>query len=180
VNLLSIPAQTSEVDIAAVVREMSEGREIETIPLKEAPSMRSGVECRLDSGGTMEPLLEDQAHIVRVLRLVVGADRISLRSFRSIPRSEDDDASDPGFLPADAPLLIVSDFGLLQRRGRADWAMLDEWLDYCERQRRSGRRRIVGLLPVPARLWPASLLRTMALVYWDRTTSIRSVRGRLD
>ena len=75
-------------------------------------------------------------------------------------------------LPAGRPLLAVTDLGLGgHRAARAETAR--SWLEFADEVAAAGSR-LVLLVPYPAARWPAVLRRSVAIVRWDRATSVRA------
>ncbi|WP_437941088.1 hypothetical protein [Sorangium sp. So ce341] len=142
-----------------------------------------GVQVLVDRSDTMVPFLRDEAELVERVQRVVGAEATAVLRFEQNPL-----VAGPGprrlwrpYTPpaAGTPVLVLSDLGI---GGQA----LDEvdpttaWLDFIEIVGRAGCP-LVGFVPAPPGRWPAALVGRMALLSWDRTTTVadaaRAVRG---
>jgi hypothetical protein len=164
-NLIAQPDLTAEPDLAKLIADLCELRPVADIPRQKTRSVRLGVEIWLDRSITMHPFLEDQTQLVRALSGVAGEARLSVTQFTALPTLS----------ASPAPVVVVSDFGLLPVDGRGYTATLDEWTSYAVEARELGAARVIGVTPVPRRLWPASLVRAMDLLFWDVTSNERSI-----
>lgn len=164
-NLIAQSYLTAEPDLPQLIADLCELRPIAEIPRQKTRSVRLGAEVWLDRSIAMHPFLEDQSQLVRALAEVAGEARLSVREFTALPPLN--------ALPA--PVVVVSDFGLLRVDGRSYTATLDEWTAYAVEARELGAARVIGVIPVPRRFWPAPLIRAMDLLFWDVTSNERSI-----
>ena len=174
--LLSRPFATGEVDSTALLETLSQGRIVRRIPWRTVPSLALGVRCFFDAGVVMHPFLEDQAQLIAGLRRTLGQDRVVIGYFERLPDSPGvrfDDESDAVALP-DAPILIVSDFGVIEAPGRR-WALPEEWSDYIRRERQLGASAVFALSPLGRARVPRVIRNEVVVLDWDRTLSVRSV-----
>jgi hypothetical protein len=164
--LVSTREQMAELDIAVLIDRIVSGEAIRELPRKEARTMRLGVTCWIDGGAGMEPFSSDVAELILALRAVAGETKVFHRRFTVLP---------PGNEPGTSPVLIVSDFGLIDQPGRQDWATVAEWIATIRAIRESGAGRLLGLIPVPPSRWPPRLRSAIPLISWDRSSSLRSI-----
>lgn len=175
-SLLQVPFELPEPDTDALFDDLSQGRRIDRLQWRTAPSLSLGVRCFLDAGPAMHPLLEDQRQLLASLRLLFGRERVSVARFETLPDGEDvqfekgiENAASPR-----APVLVVSDFGVMKVPGRR-WALPGEWVEYIRRERLRGAMGVYGLAPLTRARLPKMLQSEMAFLEWDRFTSVRSV-----
>lgn len=174
--LLHVPFALPEPDTDALFDALSQGRRIDRLQWRTAPSLSLGVRCFLDAGPVMDPLLEDQRQLLTSLRLLFGQERVSVARFETLPDGEDvqfekgtENAASPR-----APVLVVSDFGLMKVPGRR-WALQGEWVQYIRRERQRGAMGVYGLAPLSRARLPKMLQSEMLFLAWDRFTNVGTV-----
>jgi hypothetical protein len=176
--LVALKMPTTEPDLRELVRLLAMNRPIAEIPFRHSSSLRQGVSIFLDRGRAMEPFTDDQAQFAASMLRVAGGDRVAVNEFEFLPRlgAKEDDLNPA--VPFTAPVLVISDFGLIPVAGRGMSASIFEWRQWANRLRDSGCARVVGLLPVPETRWPRELRRALDLLCWDVTASVRGIRSR--
>ncbi|WP_437552575.1 hypothetical protein WME97_14885 [Sorangium sp. So ce367] len=171
------------VCVEFLVERLARSLPIERVPRALHRTLRMGVQVLVDRSDTMMPFLRDAAELVGHVQRVVGAETTNVLRFAQNPLVA---GAGPKRLwrpyappAAGTPVLVLSDLGI---GGRA----LDEvdpttaWLDIVAIVERAGCP-LVGFVPYPRERWPAALVGRMALLTWDRTTTVadaaRAVRG---
>jgi hypothetical protein len=175
--LAGVEEPTTEPDLGELIRRLATNRPIAEIPFRFGSSLRQGVRLFLDRGRAMEPFTDDQAQFATAMLRVTGADRVAVHEFEFLPEQTEEDGTNPA-TSFSAPVIVVSDFGLLPVPGRGRSASVLEWRAWVEGLRQSGCARVIGLLPVVERRWPRELRRALDLLYWDITASVRTIRPR--
>ena len=176
--LASVQEPISEPDLGELVRLLATNRPIAEIPLRSGSSLRQGVRVFLDRGRAMEPFTDDQAQFTAAMFRVAGGDRVAVQEFEFLPGPESDEEKMNPAVSVSAPVIVVSDFGLLPVPARGRSASIPEWRAWADELRLSGCTRVVGLIPVGERRWPRELRRALDLLYWDVTASVRTIRLR--
>lgn len=178
-GLSAVRAREGAVEIDACIDAFAAKRALTRIPLQWLETTRGGVQLLLDVGAGMEPYEVDVQRLPLELSRVVGSDRLEIGWFEDCPYpagvyKPGDERPTPYRLPiAGTRVVAVTVFGA---RGPlpASRDIVNGWRRLAAACRRS-RLPLVVLTPVPARRLPAALSRRIAVVAWDRTTSVASV-----
>jgi len=181
--MLSVPTPSGPVDIAATVERLARGDPIVRLPLRPARGLSRGAALVIDTGAWLDPFRRDAIALLKAVRNLLGADRVSMiRTDSEPPPLVDAGAGGDGAegagglkLRPGIPVLVISDFGLSPgrdlpaRTGPAGWARFGDAV-------RAGGGEPIGLLPFPDSLWPAELSRAYALLHWTVGTTARAAR----
>jgi hypothetical protein len=169
-----------DVDVEAAVTQLAHGEPLLEVPRHRIPTTKAGLHLLLDVGITMDPYRADIERLPAELTRVVGPDGLELRWFEESPLAQkgvllpERLEPEPYRLPAaGTPVLAVTVFGargLMPPRPR----VLHEWRQFTEAASRA-RTPLVVLTPLAPRRQPAGLPPNLAIVTWDRDTSVRSV-----
>ncbi len=180
-SLVASEVPSGALDVAAAIRSLAYSQPLDEVPRLPMPSLRFGVQVLLDRGEAMRPYRRDQGQIVRDLQKVVGEQRVDVLRFANMP-----DRAGVGtrrtwkpysFPSVPSPILVVSDLGLVRFVDRHASAAAGAWPAFARRARRAGCR-VAALVPYAPKYWPQDLSSQMQLVYWDRPTTVASVRFR--
>jgi hypothetical protein len=172
-GLASTRVPGHEIDTAALVDTMAEGRPVRVIPRLLGATLMHGVQLLLDHGPAMAPYRRDQTELIESVRRVVGIEATDVHRFAGTPLLGQFDYR----LPAPGrPVIVVSDFGISGVDATA--GQHENWSWLVSRWRSQGCRP-VALLPFPAHRWPHWLVGLLPAVCWDRPTTVRSVRVAL-
>jgi hypothetical protein len=175
---LSTTVASRELDIAACLRHEVKNLPYRRVPFRPVQTMSAGVRCYVDAGAPFEMLFEDRRQVIQGLRSLAGFERVTVRSFETVPDAMDIPVRDAPELAAEnSPVLLITDFGHYSVPGRR-WASLDAWEEYIERERSRGTTRVVALTPLDSADWPAALRARIEFLAWDWQTAARTARRR--
>jgi hypothetical protein len=170
-----------EIDVDAVVSRIAAGEAVPDIPRRLVLTTRLGVRLLVDTGAGMTPFLRDAERLVAQAEQLVGSDALERLSFEGSPLGPSGVGDGPAWdwkryeelkpLPLGRPVLAVTDLGLGGRTPAPSIAV-ESWREFAATVRTAGSR-LVLLVPYPEGRWPAALRSSVAIVRWDRTTSIR-------
>jgi hypothetical protein len=170
-----------EIDVDAVVSRIGTGEAIADIPRRLVLTTRLGVRLLVDIGTGMTPFLRDAERLVAQAAQLVGSDALERLSFDGSPLGSSGLGDGPAWdwkpyaelqpMPPGRPVLAVTDLGLGGRTPSPSIAV-ESWRDFAAIVRAAGSR-LVLLVPYSERRWPRALRSSVAIVRWDRTTSIR-------
>jgi hypothetical protein len=170
-----------EIDVDAVVGRIAAGEAVPDIPRRLVLTTRLGVRLLVDIGAGMTPFARDAERLVAQAEQLVGSDALERLSFEGSPLGPRGVGNGPAWdwqpysdlkpLPLGRPVLAVTDLGLGGRTPAPSTAV-ESWRDLAATVRAAGSR-LVLLVPYPQARWPRALRASVAIVRWDRTTSIR-------
>jgi hypothetical protein len=172
-----------EIDIPALVREISCGTLPRAAPRRSVRTLGRRVQMLVDAGRGMEAFTTDIKGLVKETLRFVGYNRLQVRWFHGNPArgifasdgAEVERCQIPG--PGET-LLIVSDLGI-GAYASAGGATSAEWLAFVDAAR-THRCLITAIVPYPLRRIPVELRTRMRILCWDRTTGVRDLlRGRV-
>lgn len=180
-GILTIALETRRVDdgpidVDEAVRQAASGRSITELPRLPWPTNRFGAQVLLDMGPGMLPFRGDQSQLQAFVSRLVGRDRTTVLRFAGCPSrgvGVGSRTSWRGYEPPrrGRPVVVVSDLGVAPTDS-TDSAPVDEWLAFSADLRRAGCL-LVAFVPYPTGRVPAELRRSIAVVPWDRSTSVR-------
>jgi hypothetical protein len=174
------------LDLETLVKDVSQGRPILSLPRRTAPTLARGAQVLLDRGERMLPFTADQAWLAEQIRTVAGRETVEVLSFDGLPGRGAGPGSrrlwkpypEHGAPRHGATVAVLTDLGLGAPAVGSRSGDPEEWLALAERLARSGSP-LVAFVPYGPALWPAELRRAMVLVHWDRRTSAGDVRRAL-
>jgi hypothetical protein len=125
----------------------------------------------------MDPLWRDKSELSAELKDVIGAEKVEEYYFANAPlrgilgpfRRRRYQPPPPG-----CPVLVLSDLGIGGPRLRGDRSHPEEWLAFARRLKAQGSR-VAVLVPYPRHRWSRVLESKMALIQWDRRTTVADV-----
>jgi hypothetical protein len=170
---------SEELDVEAAVERVASGRPLEELPRRRRRSATFGVQLLVDGGVGMEPFRRDCVAAAAALRRVVGRTRVSTLHFEATLRGgvgAEPFGARSAYAPPESgtPVLLLSDLGMVPVPDRPP---ADEWIELAGRLARRGSA-LVAFVPYPADRWPVRLARAVALVQWDRVTTVASANRR--
>jgi hypothetical protein len=179
---LSAQTPTGPPDMERAVEMIAQGRALRLLPRQRIMTLAHGVQVLLDVGESMQPFNQDGATLLRDLKRIVGDGTLDVLQFTGSPRKMRRVGKIRGwraytsFPPQlGACVLVISDFGIARSPSLSYGASLSTWLAFAKHLKRRGHR-VVGFVPYPPLRWPLLLGRAIALVQWDRSTSVGRVR----
>ncbi|MHA3700895.1 hypothetical protein ACXR2U_01810 [Jatrophihabitans sp. YIM 134969] len=172
--VVSARAPSGELDVAAIVDALVVGRPLVSLPQLTRTTTRRGLQLLVDLGPSMTPFDRDQRRIRRTVEQIAGPDGLQVLRFRGSPLAEPGAGRGPiwGWRPyrpptTPRPIVVLSDLGLLTPDGfNPDW---QRFVRLCH----EARCPVVALVPVPPHRVPAAVRRVLAVVHWDRATTVR-------
>jgi hypothetical protein len=183
--LAAVSRPGREVDIAALVEQLSTRRAVDRIPRLPEATTRLGVQLILDQGAGMRPFARDLGLLAHSLRRIVGADAVDVldASYRldlvsRLDSGEDEMADTANDADAERayqppargrPVLLATDLGISATLGPAPARQPPDVLRLAEAVRGAGCPFVV-LIPYPPARWPAWAVGRLTLVHWDRPT----------
>jgi hypothetical protein len=182
-TMLATAAHTGEVDVLPLVDDLARGREISEVPRRVRSTLARGVQLCVDVSGSMQPFGHDRAEMVRALRSIIGGSPIQTLYFAGCPAR----GAGPGprdtwrdYAPPERsrPVLLVTDLGIARPRHDSEPASPEEWLRFV-RELAHARCPVVALVPYRAERVDARVRARVHVVQWDRSTSVRTIRGAI-
>ena len=166
-----------DLDSERVVTILARSELVLRLPRLPLRTTRRGLQVLVDLAPTMELFQNDIEHLMHGLRRVVGSDGVDEIRFRHHPDDPPGCGLGPIWTwgpyrpppPPGRPVLVISDFG--QIAGDKD---SPRWIRFARRLGAAGCP-IVGLVPLPPRLWRRPVADAVSLVSWDRTTTAGTV-----
>jgi hypothetical protein len=163
------------------VDRIAAGEAVADIPRRLVLTTRLGVRVLVDIGAGMTPFVRDAERLVAQADQLVGSDALERLSFEGSPLGPRGVGNGAAWhwkpyaalnpMPRGRPVLALTDLGLGGRTPAPSTAM-ESWREFAATVRAAGGR-LVLLVPYPEGRWPRALRSSMAIVRWDRTTSIR-------
>lgn len=170
------------LDLAALVRAAASGRAVDAVPRRPRRTMGHPVQLLVDRGEGMLPFRADVRQLTGRVRMVAGADRVSVLGFEGTPLRGAGEGSRRTWMPYRLPppgtvVAAVTDLGIAQA-GRGSGAPPGEWLALARLLRRRGMV-LRAFVPYPPERIPAPLRREVRVITWDRSTGARAVHTLL-
>ena len=159
-----------EIDVDEVVRRWSRGEHQERLPVRDLLAWSSRVVLVLDWSRRLCPFWRDEVEILRRLRRLLGERVVHPATLLAGPGSPLFEGERAGRFPPGAPLLALTDLGLL---GQAEVSA--RWLEWGRELSVAGHR-LTALVPAPPDRWGSELARLWQPVWWDRGSA--AVRPR--
>ena len=173
---LSTTVDSRELDIAACLRHEVKSIPYRRVPFRPVQTMSAGVRCYIDASAPFEMLFEDRRQVIQGLRALAGFERVTVRSFDTVPDAFAMSVQGaPDFAAENSPVLLITDFGHFSVPGRR-WAPVDAWEEYIEREQSRGTTRMVALTPLSPAHWPPALRARIEFLPWDWQTAARTAR----
>jgi len=176
--LCSGPAATAEVDVGAVVPLLARREPLRTLPMLVRPTTRRGTQLLVDHGPAMTPFARDEDDVRAAITQIVGADGLDVLRFAGTPLDPPGAGSGPLWTwrsyrprPHGGPVVALTDLGALAPRVDRT-ATEARWVRFAMLLREAGCP-FVALCPAPVGRLPRSIRTAIAVVTWDRATSVR-------
>jgi hypothetical protein len=179
----SVAVRVSEgaVDAAALSRSASKLRPLVKMPRKPRLVVRRGVQVLIDVDDGMAPYADDQARLVEEIKKLIGDALVQTVSFRRTPLRRPRRTPDgSGYRPPEfgASVLILSDFGIATRGGRATLRESMEWAEFGHILERRGSR-VLFLVPHPSERWQPLPLSKAHYAEWNDKTTVMDLYREL-
>jgi hypothetical protein len=178
---LATRREEGDIDIERVIDCVSRQRPLTFLPRLPVSTLRFGIQLLVDRGSGMAPFYEDQDILQRALLAVVGRDRVETLYFDDCPRRACGSGSrrtwSKQYKPpaAGTPAVLLSDLGIARKRQSGTGASVEEWQQFallvCD-----ANCPVIAIVPYGEARWPRQLRRLIAMVPWDRSTSVSTVR----
>jgi hypothetical protein len=180
---LATPSPDGPLDLERLVDTVARRQPILRLPRQPLPTLRQGVQVLVDTSPAMVPFARDRAWLVAEIRRVVGEDLTQVLRFAACPGRDAGPGSRRTWEAYRPPargtvVLLLTDLGIGHPPSFADWADEREWLQFVGTVRHAGCP-LVALVPYAEARWPRELRDAIAILAWDRRTSVATVRHRV-
>ena len=179
-------------DLERITAELARLRPLARLPREPWPTLSRGVQVLVDKGEAMAPFGADQARLAREIRRLASRGLCRVLRFAGCPRLGRDERepgaplveAGPGGRetwtayvppPAGTTVVLLTDLGIGRATGGGERTGEAVWLAFLRSLRAAGCPA-VALVPYPRERWPARLARAVPILYWDRRTSVATVR----
>lgn len=170
-------------DFDQVVERCARGEPLATVPQLEQSSLSCGVQLLVDRSEVMMVYAQDQARIRKIITRLVGENKTEVLGFSGFPSVAGAGAAfewepyDNQMPPLGTVVALLSDLGI----GRPAWpnatATANQWRQFCGRLNRRNCP-VVAFVPYGPSRWSQELKDSgIALIHWDRPTSISAVHA---
>ena len=164
-----IPDNRGRIDSRQTARLLAGRRPAKPLPRQASWHPSSDVLVLQDLGDGMDAFLDDIAPFLLTLRRVVGKHAAREGAFLGRPAKT---AAQLGIHPGTV-VIVLTDLGLSQGGAPAASTVAD-WREFASQVQRADARA-VALVPWERRRWPAAISSRLAIVTWDRTTTVSDV-----
>lgn len=176
--------ETNQIDLQALLAAEVEGRPLRRIPRRIVPSLSRGIQVLVDRGPSSGPFDSDQSLLVGQIRAVGGRETVAVveidpsRDFIAASADGEWDGYFERYRPMPrVAVVLVSDLGIAHVPFEST-ASPEEWARFVSRIRAAGNP-VVAFVPYAPSRWPAALRKQIAMIQWDRRTTVQSVRRAL-
>lgn len=181
-TLSEIQREEGDVDLSRIVRDISRGKALATLPRQPIPTLGRGVQLLLDRSEAMMPFYKDLEQFQQEMTRYIGSDRVDVLKFDGCPTRGA--GKGPKFRwteyaathapPAQTPVICVTDLGIGRVIGGTGPATQEEWLDFSRLLARASCP-LVCLVPYAKDRRPSGLAKKIDIVFWDRHTSVSQI-----
>jgi len=173
----SLPSR--RLDVRGLTDLLARGRWPVRLPFLTTRLASLGCQFLVDIGAGMEPFALDHILLLKVVRDIIGSERLVARFFRDCPIFG---VEDPETLDVEewnpparkCPIIVVTDLGL-SAPPFLSGSTLDDWIAFADRVV-GNRSPLTFLVPCPRSRIPKPLCRRATTITWDRPTTIADVR----
>lgn len=167
-------------NVARILDTIAEGRPLRTLPRHVEPTLRLGADVLVDLGCGMDPFRQDVDVVLERFAGIVAADRLKVEYFTGTPlrgagAAGADVTSRWTSTRQDAPVVVLTDFGIGAPLTTRDRATTGEWIEFAMTVRAAGRP-LVAFVPYEARRWPPVLVRLVTMIHWSERTTAAAIR----
>ena len=163
---LSIPREFTRVDEREVVKRISSGAPLRSIPFKKKVTWVQSSQIILDFNNNLTPLWDEISGLYNSLEKIRGKFGLEVLQTESMPEGPYINKG-TGYSyrspELGSPILIISDLGCYDKSGKRRRA----WILFGKMLRRAGFKPVV-LVPCPKRAWDEELTKYFYHVCWDR------------
>ena len=180
-ELLADDREVGAPDILRMVGMISRGEVIHRVLRLPRRATARRILVLIDTGAGMEPFARDQMRLAAQIKLLLGADRIAIKSFAGTPLAGlMDPVSFAGtrFEPnAQDRILILGDWGAVPPRFNPERATPDEWKEFAAVAGKAAP--IAVLTPYPEKRWPRTRLARVTFLHWSEKLVVGDVRAAM-
>ena len=162
------------LDVERLVELMARRHPIVEVPRLPRWSIAGRTLVLVDRGAGMAPFARDAGDFSERIASVASRDRTDIRRFWRTPRlvgNSPTTAKELDAPPRGTAVIALTDLGIAPG---APEGVVDDWLAFAGRMASAGCSLVV-FVPYPPSRWPAPLAEKLALVTWDRSTSLAAV-----
>jgi hypothetical protein len=166
------------VAVAQLVETLARRKPLRRIPRENVTAVAASARVLIDCGPGMTPFSRDAEDLSTWIRAVVSRDRAELLQFWQTPRKVGPSPRRAARAAPPAPGTVVvalTDLGIARTGSRVP-GLTTHWLELNAELRAHGSSLMV-FVPYPETRWPAALVGQLALLPWDRRTSVVDVRA---
>ena len=171
-SALAVRVPEGGLDLRPVLRTLSHGLPLLSLPRRSRRTLRFGVEVLMDRAPWLEPFQADQRDLVAYLRTLMPSDRLSRRRCLASPvdtRPRRLAARGPRPDPQ-APVLALTDLGAGYRSLGTPPPDLAQWRRFARTMAKAGRSAVL-LQPIAAPGWTAPA--GIGWLPWSERTTVR-------
>jgi hypothetical protein len=167
ISALRLPS--NRADVEAFLERSAEGRPLERVPMLEALTTRFGVDVLLDGGSHMTAFQRDVSTFPSIVERVLGRGRLRVLWFDTVPARAGTGPRRrwPVYRPVGPRRIVLVTRLDLEGTARA-------WEPVLRRMERSTARALI-VVPHATDRAPPDMLRRLAVVTWDRATTVAAV-----
>lgn len=166
------------IDVTPLVETIARRQPIRHIPRASVTGVAPTARVLIDCGPGMAPFARDASDLSSWVQSVASRDRTELLRFWQTPRKVGPSPRRAAAAPPPMPGTVVvalTDLGIARTGNRVP-DLAQHWLDLDGELRGVGSSLVI-FVPYPEARWPRSLVGRLALVRWDRRTSLVDVRS---
>jgi hypothetical protein len=185
-GLLSSQAPRGDVDVAALLRRLTELREVRALPRTMKPTCRFGAQVLVDRHWSMMVFYSDQSALRRDIEGIGGRERTTVLRCDAFPPKRISELSTTRWRPyappiAGTPVIVVSDLGMSRGAFPLDAPAEAAWDGFIGSLAKVGCP-VAALVPCEPALYPGFVRARLPLLLWDASTrpsdATRARRGR--
>ena len=181
--LAAVRSADGDVDTDRLVAALADGLPLRAVPRLPVWTLRHGLQVLVDQGPAMQPWQQDVDLLLGLLARLLGDAQLQVLGFDGEPlqgcrQPGTGDAMRWPAPPPGAAVLVVSDLGITRLPGVPQRPAARRWQGFARAAGQAGAAVRVLVPQAPAR-WPAGLPAPLRLLWWDRRTTVASVRRLL-
>jgi hypothetical protein len=164
------------IDVERTVELLCRREPLTRLPRRTKLHVKNDLQLLIDVNRTMTPFAQDQLALVNAIKRLVSEENVEQLLFSVCPvrgAGRADEWPWAAYSPPKHPgtlIIVLTDLGVTRTGPGVETGGVDEWLRFAGMIRRDGCQ-LVTLVPFPLRRVPRALLRAMAVIPWDRSTT---------